>query len=584
MDLYRSLPLLTEPPSIRLIEFELGGDQNSKIRLKMDAYKIHFQPDYDAISYHWGEYRNLVDIYINGHDYPVTENLHNALQQFRSNQRSSNTVKKKLWIDAICIHQADKAEKTFQLTLMKDIFSGASNVLVWLGKSDDLTELVFDTLERFAPADGTQDGSTIYWETNILDREDERRTAIQKFVTRSYFDRVWIIQEVTVAKKAMVFCGLFSITFEKLYSACQKMTGSGFFPFSTSGIGKLTYLGDWRKAFQEIDTRQREDAFDMNVFVDFRNKQATDLRDKVYALRGLANNIIRKGIVVDYHHSIKRVYTDFAKHLLMAQPGLRVLSAVVLRHRWTSLLRLPSWVPDWSQPQLGGGILQKYYRFMPSAFFKAGGTGQPRRVSEMEDPDTVCLEGIVLDIVKRIIPIKSFLIDRENHLSEASVRQMAAETALQEIYPFTGEVLWKVFFRTLTADRSVLSTRIHEIYRAQYLSGFHDLIPHSPGVDRLDGLPAAAWAEIAKTLSTIIEDKIMFTTPKGYLGLCQEGSQVGDVLCIFSGGETPFLLRPASPLSDRRFQLLSECYVHGVMDGELMNSDESRHLDRLLIQ
>jgi hypothetical protein len=166
-----------------------------------------------------------------------------------------------------------------------------------------------------------------------------------------------------VAKQAMVFCGQFSITFDKLYAACQRMTGSGFLPYTVSTIGKLTYLGDWRRYYQNLDGYDREDAFDVNIFVDSRDKSASDLRDKVYALRGLLNTTISKGIVVDYNNSVERVYTDLAKYLLTAQPGLRVLSAVVLQHRKTSAFHLPSWVPDWSQRQWGGGILQKYYRF-----------------------------------------------------------------------------------------------------------------------------------------------------------------------------------------------------------------------------
>ena len=83
--------------------------------------------------------------------------------------------------------------------LMKDIYVGACNVLVWLGKPDDLTELAFDTLERFATADGTQDGSTT--DRGILDTANERKAAIGLFLQRPYFDRVWIIQEVVVVRK-----------------------------------------------------------------------------------------------------------------------------------------------------------------------------------------------------------------------------------------------------------------------------------------------------------------------------------------------------------------------------------------------
>ena len=577
MSLYRLHPLLNDPPSIRLLELELDSNETSKIYAKIDTYKIPLQPDYDALSYTWGIDTDLVNIEINAYEYPVTPNLRDALQQFRQNQYNNEKTKRKLWVDAICIHQADHVEKSSQLMLMKDIYAGARNVLIWLGKPDTLTELAFDTLERFSADDGTPDGSATYKDIDILGTVDEREAAIKLLIERPYFDRVWIIQEVVVAKKAIVFCGPFSTTFEKLYTACQRMTGSGFLPFSISSIGKLTYLGDWRRYYQELDGYNREEAFDLKVFIDSRDKSAANLRDKVYALRGLLNSTIKKGIIVDYNNSVERVYTDLAKHLLTAQPGLRVLSAVVLQHRKSSALDLPSWVPDWSKRQWGGGILQKYYRFAPSKLFKAGGTGKCRRVTELEDSETICLEGHRLDTVKRVITVKE-----ERSITESKVQEMAKETTLQETYLFTGGSLWKALFHTLTADRSALSFRVSEDYRSKYFSAFRNWNPNLPPNERLENLPLEAWAEISRTLGTIIEDKVMLITERGYLGLGQEGSQAGDVICILLGGETPFMLRQ-SQVHEGRFQFLSECYVHGVMDGEVLNNQGSSQLEKFFI-
>ena len=266
----------------------------------MDTYKIQLQPDYDALSYTRGTDpdSDWMNIEINDHKYPVTLNVYDALQQFRHNQYN-NMTKWKLWIDTFCIHQADNAEKSSQIMLMKDIYAGARNVLIWLGKPDSHTQLTFDTLERFSADGGTPDGSATYQDIDILGTLNEWRAAIELFIQRPYFDRVWIFQEAVVAKQAMVFCGRFFTTFDKLYAACKRMTGSGFLPYTISTIGKLTYLGDWRRYYQKLDGYHREDAFDVNIFVDSRDKSTSDLRDKVNALRGLLNTTISKGIVVD---------------------------------------------------------------------------------------------------------------------------------------------------------------------------------------------------------------------------------------------------------------------------------------------
>jgi Heterokaryon incompatibility protein (HET) len=85
----------------------------------------------------------------------VTPNLYHALQQFCGNQVANGNIKRKLWIDPACIHQADAIEKYSQVMLMKDIYTQASKVVMWLGKADDLTELAFHTLEHFTADDGT---------------------------------------------------------------------------------------------------------------------------------------------------------------------------------------------------------------------------------------------------------------------------------------------------------------------------------------------------------------------------------------------------------------------------------------------
>ncbi|KAF8851953.1 hypothetical protein BDZ45DRAFT_600670 [Acephala macrosclerotiorum] len=56
----------------------------------------------------------------------------------------------------------------------------------------------------------------------------------------------------------------------------------------------------------------------------------------------------------------------------------------------------------------------------------------------------------------------------------------------------------------------------------------------------------------------------MFLTAGGYLGLGHEGFNVGDIVCILSGGEVP--------------------YVHGVMDGEVVDDLDRSPLENFRIE
>jgi hypothetical protein len=585
MGLYELLPLSVNHPSFRLLELDFNSDaasvDNATVHAAMDIYNFRNAPEYEALSYTWGTQDGSSNIKLNDQWFPVTPNLLAALQQLRLNQGKNGKSKRKLWIDAICINQSDNSEKSQQVMRMKDIYANASQVLVWIGKQDNLSGIAFDTLERFVADDGTRDGSVAY--QDILDTVEERRAAIQLFIERSYFDRVWIIQEVVVARNATVLCGSFSIDFDMLHVAVQRMTSSGFYPFSIAA-SNVVFLGNWRGDFLEMASADREETLGLRLFMDACDRSATDLRDKIYSLRGIANNAIATGITVDYDNSVEIVYTDFTKHLLNLRHNLRVLSAVNLRHRTMSTLLLPSWVPDWSQPTHGGCILNRYYRFEPTKLFCAASTTKPQ-VTVVGYSDTICLKGMRLDTVKRVIRIKSILMAKDEDsisVTETRLREMAAGVTSLDTYPFTSEPFWRAFFRTLTADRTALSPRISEEYRAKFLTAFRDWKLNDEGAGQSP--PARAWAEISNTIGAIIEYKDMFLTAQGYLGLSQEGFRIGDVVCIFSGGDVPYLLRQAMPPHDGMFQFLSECYVHGVMDGEAMNNLESNHLESFFIK
>lgn len=274
---------------------------------------------------------------------------------------------------------------------------------------------------------------------------------------------------------------------------------------------------------------------------------------------------------------------DHAKHLLRIRDDLTILSAVILRHRAASTLLLPSWVPDWSQPKYGGGILNRYYRFKPSCLFRASGNSRSR-VTLTEQSDLIGVEDQRFDTVKCAIRIKTLLsANGDSHFSttEKRLREIVDQLVLPDTYLPTGEPFWRAIFRTLTADRTALSPRINEGYRSKFFAALSDVNLNDENWG--ENLPAVVWTEISKSIGPIIEDKDMFLTTRGYVGLGQEGFRSGDVVCILLGGEVPYLLRQSASPHTGHFNLLSECYVHGIMDGEAMEDQESGHLETFII-
>ena len=68
-------------------------------------------PDYDALSYAWGNDNQVCKIAIDGIEHLITKNLHDALQALVSGDQ----LVRLLWVDALSINQADMKERSRQV-------------------------------------------------------------------------------------------------------------------------------------------------------------------------------------------------------------------------------------------------------------------------------------------------------------------------------------------------------------------------------------------------------------------------------------------------------------------------------------
>ena len=88
-------------------------------------------PSFEAVSYVWGiPIRNRA-ITCNGKVIRITTNLDDALRQVRLTEKP-----RALWVDSVCINQADPKEKGYQVSLMEQVYKKSSCTLICLGASD----------------------------------------------------------------------------------------------------------------------------------------------------------------------------------------------------------------------------------------------------------------------------------------------------------------------------------------------------------------------------------------------------------------------------------------------------------------
>ncbi|KAG9190006.1 hypothetical protein G6011_08094 [Alternaria panax] len=152
---------------------------------------------YDALSYAWENNDKPEVILCNGVLFQISTSLFEALRALRDFEGRDQY----LWVDAICINQADKTEVGKQVSNMFLIYWKARKVVAWIGSASECINDVRDALvatEAFdkQPSTGLLDPQTVH-------------KGLSYIYNRPYFARLWVQQEVYAARTLKVHCGRF---------------------------------------------------------------------------------------------------------------------------------------------------------------------------------------------------------------------------------------------------------------------------------------------------------------------------------------------------------------------------------------
>lgn len=115
---------------------------------RQGEHDVPLPEPYEALSYHWGhndKATKFIKILAQSQSYyiRIKPNLDAALRQLRCAQET-----RFLWVDALCINQADDDEKTVQILLMSLIYSKAEAVAVWLGPQAERSDQAIEFVRR----------------------------------------------------------------------------------------------------------------------------------------------------------------------------------------------------------------------------------------------------------------------------------------------------------------------------------------------------------------------------------------------------------------------------------------------------
>lgn len=323
---------------------------------------------FEGLSYTWGDATVTGTIeFENGSYLPIAANLESFLR-YRRNPEESIA----LWIDAICINQSDIEEKNYQVQAMGRIFTLACPLTVWLGAPSDDSNLAMQALRRFS----------LDMPFAKLSCSSEDAKAIKALLSRPWWSRAWIVQELALGgagsrhNKVAVRCGFERLQWLRFVLACARMYANSLnkrqrFP-DVEHVLRLDALTT-RDAEQFIGIGQPYSSRLLRQLADYRHCQATNPKDKVYAMLGLwadalaideqpdgsetdnrTSSAYDLAPRVDYSHSTRDVYLEFATWMLLNTQSLQVLHHCqpLVLGSVTGEPILPTWAPDWSQAQV----------------------------------------------------------------------------------------------------------------------------------------------------------------------------------------------------------------------------------------
>ena len=168
---------------IRLLILEPSASWTSPIHCRLTHCNLNpTLRNFEALSYTWEGGLNTISIFVNGQRRLITPNLEAFLRHRREAQDLVT-----LWVDAICINQEDNQEKNSQVKLMNLIYLAAGRIIVWLGRAEDDSDLAMEELLYLG-------SGSPYDKIHII--TDPTLKAIQKLLSRGWWYRMWIIQEI----------------------------------------------------------------------------------------------------------------------------------------------------------------------------------------------------------------------------------------------------------------------------------------------------------------------------------------------------------------------------------------------------
>ena len=410
---------------------------------------------------------------------------------------------------------------------MASVYSSSAYALIWLGPQDEGSDRALSLIDSLD--DMVLENNDLLDEDEFCDLVNDMFSALgyqtcMKFAAlfaRPWFKRLWTFQEAILAPDRMIACGSkiqHWDTFLHAVDACLR--GQNWENFLASST--LPFL----TIHNCIDMKPEDLRLSGLIRGNWR-REATDHRDKVYALYGLVQGYQEVPLEINYAMSVEDVYRSTVRFCIENEGKLSILNSVSDFRKQSH--HLPSWVPDWRDRfPLSGSLVGRD--------FQASSAARPLIVPSSSD-DELILKGVTLSIVERTIDMTALGDGAANSSSDSWITNAAA-AGVPACF-LQGAIFQTSYDLTTTIERSPFHNNDSQVVgRMFWPNSIRWIAAGCP-----DPMPQAVLTEYKETFDLRTLDRCLFLT-KDSLGLAPAPTQVGDRVCILLGGDTPFILRP----------------------------------------
>jgi hypothetical protein len=457
------------------------------------------------------------------------------------------------------------------------------------------------------------------------------------FFKQPWFDRVWVVQEAVMARESNITVGDLELDWEPFSKAVHNLHASAICrPYSMrlrmiGRLSEVTLPGIATSPALFICNIQRLASSAKHLFtllINSRTRKATKPVDHVFGLLGMAEEMVDDALTsnirtlrvellaVDYAKPVSQVFMETTWFIILSHKTLVPLTLAELTDD-NANLNCPSWVPVWSQRRKTTPL---YAEIFNAAF------GQKIKLSSIGTLDTLCVSGYRFEPVKVVtdelptVPgddVENTVLDYPPRQEEidyvGSAWALVTSCLSNRDSDLSATMSQGTFLPPYQTDEQILDAFIYTLYgnwnedshneRAdgstdivdsaqQWLEKHVDRFTHSKSlVTKIRNIIVGTFnsngdlAFHACLLRACLGRKF-FITNSGFIGIGRSGMKSGDLIAVILGIGVPLVLREVDGRESPRYLLVGECYVQGIMDGELvqrrLNSRTEAEIFRLI--